>query len=321
MTNATELLGISNAIVDILTHVEDRFLEDIGAPRGSMVLIDAEQADALYERMGPTTEMSGGSVGNSVAGFAVLGGKAAYIGRVADDQFGAVFDHDMRSLGIDMRLPPETREAPTARSHVLISPDGQRTMQTYLGACGEIAVSDITDESVGAPGLVLIEGYIFDTPEGPASVEKAMSLALAKGARIALSLSDAMCVDRHLGEFKDLVGRQVRVVVGNDDEFKALFGVETYEEMIVAAKASNALCAITRSELGSVIVDSDSAIEVPAEKVEQVIDTTGAGDAFCAGFLFGLARNHGLADSARLGSQCAAQVIAQVGARLQSKPA
>ncbi|MEM7279815.1 MAG: adenosine kinase, partial [Pseudomonadota bacterium] len=222
MTDATELLGISNAIVDILTHVEDRFLEDIGAPRGSMILIDAQQADALYERMGPTTEMSGGSVGNSVAGFAVLGGEAAYIGRVADDQFGAVFDHDMRSLGIDMRLPPETRAAPTARSHVLISPDGQRTMQTYLGACGEIAVSDITDESVGAPGLVLIEGYIFDTPEGPASVEKAMSLALAKGARIALSLSDAMCVDRHLGEFRDLVGKQIRIVVGNDDEFKAL---------------------------------------------------------------------------------------------------
>ncbi|NND60709.1 MAG: adenosine kinase, partial [Gammaproteobacteria bacterium] len=189
MTRSTQLLGVSNAIVDILAHVDHDFLERIGAAPGSMTLIDEDRAAEIYAMMGPATEMSGGSVGNSVANFARLGGQAAYIGRVADDQFGGVFNHDMTSLGVEMRLPPQTRNAPTARSYVLITPDGQRTMQTYLGACTELAVTDINDDTVGRPAIVLIEGYLLDTPEGPEVVARVMSMAQAAGARIALSLS------------------------------------------------------------------------------------------------------------------------------------
>lgn len=317
MTAKTQLLGISNAIVDILAHVEPAFLDDIGAQPGSMTLIDADRANEIYAKMGPATEMSGGSVGNSVAGFANLGGSAAYIGRVADDQFGAVFNHDMTALGIEMRLPPETREAPTARSYVLITPDGQRTMQTYLGACTELAVSDIDEQTIGAPGIVLIEGYLLDTPEGPQVVAKTMELAQRAGATVALSLSDAGCVERHMETFTSAVRNEVGIVVANETEIVALLNAGDFDEALDKASEIDALFALTRSERGSVIVHGAERHIQAATPVDKVVDSTGAGDAYTAGFLYGHAHGRSLSDCARIGSDCAAIVIQQIGARIE----
>ncbi|MBT8137786.1 MAG: adenosine kinase [Gammaproteobacteria bacterium] len=317
MSDSVELLGLSNAIVDILAHVEDDFLEEIGAQRGSMTLIDADQARQLYQRMGPATEMSGGSVGNTIAGFANLGGEAAYIGRVAADQLGAIFAHDMKSLGVDMRLPPETRMSPTARSHVLISPDGQRTMQTYLGACGEIAPEDINEKTIGQPDILLIEGYIWDTPNGPEITQKAMEIANQSGAMIGLSLSDDQCVLRHRDEFTRAVKDYVRLIFADEDEIIALLQADNFDAAVAEVKGSDALYVITRSEKGSVILHGDHHHVQQADKLDEIVDTTGAGDAYTAGFLYGLAKNWSIAECATLGTRCASAVIGQVGARLE----
>ena len=316
MTHSHELLGISNAIVDILAHVEPDFVTGLGVAPGSMTLIDADEARALYAQLGPTTEMSGGSVGNSVATFALLGGSAAYIGRVADDQFGEVFAHDMTSLGVELSLPPETRSAPTARSHVLITPDGQRTMQTYLGACTEIEPADITAATAGTPACALIEGYIFDTPDGPAAIAKLLPMLKAAGTRVALSLSDAGCVDRHRATFKGYMGNEITMLIGNESEFAALFETGDEAAVVDAARASGALCAMTRSERGAIIVDGDATSVVAADAVDTVVDTTGAGDAFAGGFLFEWVRSKDIERAGALATRCAAAVIQQVGARL-----
>ncbi len=319
MDRPAQLLGLSNAIVDILAHVEHDFLGHIGAAPGSMTLIDADRAQEIYSMMGPATEMSGGSVGNSVANFATLGGQAAYIGRVADDQFGAVFNHDMTSLGVDMRLPPETRNAPTACSYVLITPDGQRTMQTYLGACTEIAVSDINERTIGQPQVLLIEGYLLDTPEGPQVVQKAMDLARDAGATVALSLSDAGCVERHHDTFVAAMNGPVGIVVANEAEIKTLLGVEDFDEAVDQASRVDALFALTRSENGSVIVHGDKRHVQLAAPIGRLVDTTGAGDAYTSGFLYGWVNKRSLAECAQLGSNCAATVIQQIGARIEGE--
>jgi sugar/nucleoside kinase (ribokinase family) len=215
MTKATQLLGISNAIVDILAHVDYALVDTLRIVPGSMNLIDVQRAAEIYAMMGPATEMSGGSVANSVAGFANLGGSAAYIGRVKADQFGEIFNHDMRSLGVDIRLTPAAEGAPTARSHVLITPNGQRTMNTYLGACTELSVHDITVETVGTPAVILLEGYVWDLPEGPALTRRAIELGHARGAAIALSLSDSFCVERHRESFEDVVRNGVDIVLAD----------------------------------------------------------------------------------------------------------
>ncbi|MEM8984700.1 MAG: adenosine kinase [Pseudomonadota bacterium] len=315
MPHSHQLLGISNAIVDILAHVDPDFIASLGAPAGSMTLIDADEARALYAKLGPTTEMSGGSVGNSVALFAQLGGSAAYIGRVADDQFGDVFTHDMRSIGVDTRLPPETRHAPTARSHVLITPDGQRTMQTYLGACTELEPDDIDGETIGSPAVVLIEGYLFDTPHGPAAIDKLIS-ELPKTSRVALSLSDSFCVERHLQTFQQLIGSSITIAIGNETEFNALFGTQTHDATLAAAASVGALCVITRSADGASVVDGDQTISSPAEVVANVVDTTGAGDAFAGGFLYEWTRSHDARTALSLAMRCGAAAIQQIGARL-----
>ena len=222
MTHSVQLLGISNAIVDVLAHVDSSLLDKIGAPVGSMVLIDKDQASELYAQMGPATEMSGGSVANTVAGFANLGGTAAYIGKVRNDQFGDVFNHDMRSLGVDIRLPQATTGAPTARSHVLITEGGQRTMQTYLGACTELALADVTETTVGAPKAILIEGYVWDIAEGPALAKRAAEIARLNGSAVALSLSDSFCVERHRDSFRDFVRNDADIVLADEDEINEL---------------------------------------------------------------------------------------------------
>jgi len=317
MPHSVQLLGISNAIVDVLAHVEDSFLADICAVPGSMVLIDKEQARELYAKMGPATEMSGGSVANTVAGFANLGGTAAYIGKVRADQLGTIFNHDMRSLGVDIRLKAAADGAPTARSHVLITADGQRTMQTYLGACLELALADITADTVGAPKTILLEGYVWDIAEGPALAKKAAEIGRANGTTVALSLSDSFCVERHRDSFLDFVRNDADIIVADEEEVYALLGTPSIDETLEALRDFDNLFAITRSEQGSVIVHKDETVIQAASRVEQIIDTTGAGDAYSAGFLYGWANGKSLQDCARYGTHCATMVIQQLGARIE----
>jgi len=317
MSDTVQLLGISNAIVDILAHVDNHFLERIGAPIGSMTLIDESRAHEIYDMMGPATEMSGGSVANTVAGFALLGGDAAYIGRVKADQLGEIFAHDMRSLGVDVRLAPVASGSPTARCHVLISDDGQRTMQTYLGACTELAESDVNEETVGTPKVILLEGYIWDLPEGPALTAKAIRIAKENGLTVAISLSDSFCVERHQAAFMGVVKDGVDIVFADEDEMAALFQVNDFDDVLVKIASFDNLFVMTRSAQGSVIVHNDQTLTQPATHVEKVVDSTGAGDAYSAGFLYGWTHDKSLSECAKLGTYCATSVIQQVGARIE----
>ncbi len=312
-----QLLGISNAIVDVLAHVDEDFLKTIGAVPGSMTLIDRDRAHEIYNQMGPATEMSGGSVANTVAGFANLGGSAAYIGKVKADQLGTIFNHDMRSLGVDIRLKAAPSGAPTARSHVLISANGQRTMQTYLGACLELGVDDISAETVGSPRTVLIEGYVFDIEEGPELCRKAAAIAHEAGSAVALSLSDSFCVERHRDAYLEFVRNHVDIVVADEDEINVLVGTNDFDATRGALDAFNKLFVMTRSEKGSVIVQGSVTIEQPAIPVDNVVDTTGAGDAYCAGFLYGWVNDMTLDRCAQYGTHCATHVIQQLGARIE----
>jgi len=317
MPDAIKLLGISNAIVDVLSHVENQFLDTIGAPPGSMTLIDEARAHEIYGLMGPSTEMSGGSVANTIAGFANLGGTSAYIGRVNDDQLGEIFTHDMRSLGVDVRLPPAPARSPTARCHVLITSDGQRTMQTYLGACTELSAADISAATVGAPAIVLLEGYVWDIDEGAALMQKAIDIARGAGSKVALSLSDSFCVERHRDAFHDAVRGGVDIVVADEDEVNALLQTDGFDDTMKALGDYDNLFAITRSEKGSVIRHGATTVEQAATPVERIVDTTGAGDAYTAGFLYGLTHGDGAQEAAKLGTFCATRVIQQVGARIE----
>ena len=317
MSHAVQLLGISNAVVDILAHVDEAFLEKIGAPRGSMTLIDKDRAQEIYGMMGPATEMSGGSVANTVAGFAILGGSAAYIGNVRDDQLGEIFVHDMRSLGVDVRLPPAPTGSPTARCHVLIDEGGQRTMQTYLGACTELRVADITPETVGSPKVVLLEGYVWDIPEGPQLTAEAIRIAKQHGSSVALSLSDSFCVERHRDKFMSAVRQDVDIVCADEDEMTELFQVDEFEDVLPILDDFDNLFAMTRSEKGSVILYGDEHVVQPAIPIDKVVDSTGAGDAYTAAFLYAWANDEPLDECARLGTWVATKVIQQVGARIE----
>jgi sugar/nucleoside kinase (ribokinase family) len=317
MTDDIQLLGISNAIVDVLAHVDHELIEQLGIVPGSMNLIDEQRAHEIYAMMGPATEMSGGSVANTIAGFANLGGRAAYIGRVRDDQLGEIFNHDMRSLGVDIRLAPSPDGAPTARSHIMITADGQRTMNTYLGACTELGVADITPETFGKPKAVLVEGYVWDIAEGPALARKAMELARKARATVALSLSDSFCVERHKESFAEAIRDGVQIVVADEDEINALMGTDDFDDTLEALRDYQNLFVMTRSARGSVIVHRGERHVQEATPVDKVIDTTGAGDAFCAGFLYGWVHDKSLAECARAGTLCATAVIQQLGARIE----
>lgn len=316
MSDSVQLLGISNAIVDVLAHVDDDLLDQIGSVPGSMNLIDRDRADQIYGAIGPATEMSGGSVANTVAGFANLGGAAAYIGKVRDDQLGRIFDHDMKSLGVDIRLTRSPGGAPTARSLVLITADGQRTMHTYLGACTELGLADISDRTVGKPRVMLLEGYVWDIDEGPSLARKAVDIARRNGTAVALSLSDSFCVERHRASFMNFVGDGVDIVVADEDEVNALFETDDFDDTLAAVDGTRNLWAMTRSEKGSVVIHRDEKIVQPATPIDKVVDTTGAGDAYCAGFLYGWANELPLSLCAEYGTYCATMVIQQLGGRI-----
>lgn len=309
-----QVLCIGNAIVDIFARVEDDFLEAHDRIKGSMMLVDAETSARIYDAMPPAVERSGGSAGNTAAGIASLGGRAAYMGKVHADQLGTVFRHDIRAIGVHYETEPATEGAPTATSMILVTPDAQRTMSTYLGACGELALADIDESVVARADVTYIEGYMWDRDNQKEAVLKAMDVAHEHGKLVSLSLSDSFCVDRFRAEFVELVEGRVDILFANEAEIKSLYQTDTFEEAMERLRPHVKLAALTRSEKGSVVLSQDGMVEVAAHPAS-VIDTTGAGDLYAAGFLFGYTSGKSLEDCARLGGLAAAEVISHLGAR------
>lgn len=310
-----DILGIGNAIVDVVARTDDGFLSRHDMHKGAMRLIDAEQAEALYAAMPPGEESSGGSVANTCAIAAELGARVAYLGKVADDSLGAAFSRDIAASGVHFptaKLPPGT--LPTARCLILVTPEGQRTMNTFLGACVTFGEADVDTSLIADSAVTYLEGYLFDPPAAQAAFRLAAATAHAAGRQVALSLSDAFCVDRHRAAFRELVAGHVDILLANEAEVTSLYQVNSFEEAMAAARGDVGLAALTRSEAGSVIVRGDETITVAAEPA-RVVDTTGAGDAYAAGFLYGLTRDLPLAECGRVASLSAAEVIAQIGAR------
>ncbi len=309
-----DVLGIGNAIVDVVAQSDDTFLSKHDMRKGGMALIDAARAEALYAAMPPGRESSGGSAANTCAVAAALGARVAYLGKVADDQFGAVFRHDITAAGVHFPSAPLVGGAPTARSLILVTPDGQRTMNTYLGACVAFTESDVDTELVADAAVLYLEGYLFDPPAAQAAFRCAAAAAHAAGRQVALSLSDPFCVDRHRAAFRALVRHDVDILFANEMEVTSLYEVNAFEDVIEAARRDVTLAVLTRSEAGSVILHGDETVSVTAAPTH-VVDTTGAGDAYAAGFLAGFASGRPLSVCGRLGSIAAAEVISHYGAR------
>jgi sugar/nucleoside kinase (ribokinase family) len=310
-----DVVGIGNAIVDIIAHCDDAFLSKHDLAKGFMRLIDAEEAVRLYEAMGPATERSGGSAANTIAGLASFGAKTGFIGRVAADQFGGIFRHDVRSLGVTYETPPTTDGEPTARSLILVTADGERTMNTFLGASVDLSPDEVEQDLIAGAKVVYLEGYLFDRPAAKAAFRLAAQQAKAAGAKVALTLSDPLCVDRHRADFRALVREDADIVFANEKEITALYEVNSFEEAADAALRDCELVVLTRSEAGSVIVGQGETVTIPAEPVAELVDLTGAGDLYAAGFLYGLTHGLALETCGRLGSLAAAEVISHIGAR------
>ncbi len=308
------VLGIGNAIVDLVARADDAFLSKHDMRKGGMALIDAARAEALYATMPPGQESSGGSAANTCAVAAALGARVAYLGKVADDQLGAVFRHDITAAGVHFPSAPLVGGAPTARCLILVTPDGQRTMNTYLGACVAFTESDVDAALVADAGVLYLEGYLFDPPAAQAAFRRAAAAAHAAGRQVALSLSDPFCVNRHRAAFRALVRRDVDILFANEMEVTSLYEVNAFEEAMEAARRDVGLAVLTRSGAGSVILRGAETVSVAAEPT-QVVDTTGAGDAYAAGFLAGLAGGRLLSVCGQLGSIAAAEVISHTGAR------
>jgi fructokinase len=309
-----DILGIGNAIVDVVTRADDTFLSKHAMRKGGMALIDAARAEALYAGMPPGQESGGGSAANTCAVAAALGARVAYLGKVADDQLGAAFRNDIAAAGVHFPSAPLVGGAPTARSLILVTPDGQRTMNTYLGACVAFAEDDVDTALVADAAVLYLEGYLFDPPAAQAAFRRAAAAAHAAGRQVALSLSDPFCVDRHRAAFRALVRHDVDILFANQMEVTSLYEVNSFEEAMEAARQDVALAVLTRSEAGSEILRGAETVSVTAEPT-QVVDTTGAGDAYAAGFLAGLAAGRPLPVCGRLGSIAAAEVIGHYGAR------
>ena len=318
MTPSTrfDVTAIGNALVDVLSHEHDDFVVAHGLRRGAMVMADAETSQALYEAMGPGTEMSGGSAANTVAGIASLGGTCAFVGKVADDQLGKVFTHDMRSLGVHFDTPPAPSADPaTGRCLVIVTSDAQRTMSTYLGAADQLGPDDVDEATIAASDVVFVEGYLWDQPHAKDAIRRASELAHRHGRRVAFTLSDPFCVERHREEFLHLAEHEVDVLFANEVEIMSLYQVDTFDAALQNVRGHCEVAGLTRSEHGSVVVAGDDVHVIDPHPVEQVVDTTGAGDLYAAGFLYGLTHGHDLATCGRLGSMAAAEVISHIGAR------
>ena len=315
-----DVVGIGNAIVDIIGRCDDAFLDKHGAPKGHMRLVDPATLMTLYNAMGPGIEVSGGSAANTIAGIASLGGTAGFIGKVADDEFGRIFAHDINSLGVAYGTAKVAAggEHTTSRSLILVTPDGERTMNTYLGVSTDFRHGDLDAGLIACGGILYLEGYLFDGPDAKAAFKAAATLAREAGRKVALSLSDAFCVDRHRDELLAFIRSGVDVLFANEGEIISLYQVADFASAAAACGRDVALAALTRGAQGCVVVAQGKQIAVPAGKVEHVVDTTGAGDLFAGGFLFGLARGLSHETCARLGGLAAAEVISHIGARPQT---
>ena len=318
MTELTyDILGIGNAIVDVVARSDDGFLSRHDMHKGAMALVDAPTAAAIYLAMGPGRESSGGSAANTCAVAALLGSRVAYLGKVADDQLGQVFRHDINAVGVHFPSAPLIGGPPTARCLILVTPDGQRTMNTFLGACVTLTEDDVDEDLVAAAAVTYLEGYLFDPPAAQAAFRRAATAAHAAARQVALSLSDAFCVNRHRDAFRDLVAGHVDILFGNETEITALYEENTFDAAAEAARRDVDLAVLTRSEAGSLILRGTETVEIAAEPAK-VVDTTGAGDAYAAGFLAGLTAGRSLPACGRLGSIAAAEVISHYGARPES---
>lgn len=307
--------GIGNAIVDVLVHADDALLAQLDLTKGVMTLIDSATADNIYERLPPGIECSGGSAANTIAGIASLGGQTAYIGKVKNDQLGQVFRHDIRNAGITFDTAPAADGPSTARCFVLVTPDAQRTMLTYLGACVELTPDDVDEAVIAAAAVTYLEGYLYDPPAAKRAFLAAASVAHGAGRMVSLSLSDPFCVDRHRTDFADLVANHVDILFANEAELCSLYQTDDFDTAIRASRGHCRVAAITRGAKGSVVVTDDNVIVVGADIVKQVVDTTGAGDLYAAGFLYGFTQGRDLATCALLGGVAAGEVISHFGAR------
>jgi sugar/nucleoside kinase (ribokinase family) len=312
---AYDVVGIGNAIVDVLAHADEGFLAERKLAKGAMRLIDAIEAEWLYGEMPAGIECSGGSAANTMAGLASLGGRGRFLGRVCDDQLGGVFAHDIRAIGVDYSTPPAKSGAATARCLILVTPDAQRTMNTYLGASVDFGPEDLDAAAIRDAQVTYLEGYLWDPPRAKEAFLEAVRIAHGAGRKVALSLSDGFCVERHRAEFRELVERHVDVLFANEQEIKALYEAPDFETAAHAVRAACGIVALTRSEKGSIVLDGEAAIVSAAEPVARLVDTTGAGDLYAAGFLYGLTHGRDLRACARLGGLCAAEVIGHMGAR------
>jgi sugar/nucleoside kinase (ribokinase family) len=311
-----DVVCIGDAIVDLLATTDDDFIAAEGLAKGTTALIDADRAKALYTRMGHAVEVAGGSAANTAAGLASLGGQPAYIGKVGDDALGKIFTHELSVAGVDVHIGvAEGSRLPTAMCLVLITPDAQRTMNTYLGACVELGPEDIDEATVAAGNVTYIEGYQWDMPQAKAAIRKASRAARAADRKVAWSLSDPFVVDRHKAELKDLLHDGIDILFGNEEEVLRLTDSATLAAAIPALKSANVLAAITLGAKGAIVIDGETVAEVPAVPVAKVIDTTGAGDLFASGFLYGYTHGRDLAGCARLGALTAAEIIGHIGAR------
>jgi sugar/nucleoside kinase (ribokinase family) len=313
-----DVVAIGNALVDVLAPVKDADLEKLGLVKGTMALVDLARSEAIYSTLGPTTEASGGSAANTVAGLAALGGRAAFIGRVADDALGQAFTHDIRSIGVAFDPTPTPAvpgSAVTGHCLVLVTDDAERTMATHLGVASDFGPLDLNSAHLSSAGVLYLEGYLWDQPAAKAGMREAMDIAHAHDASVALTLSDPFCVQSHQAEFLELLTGDLEMLFANEDEITLLFGAADFDAAVEAVAETGVLAVLTRGGLGSVVVTASGTISVPAEPVASVVDTTGAGDLFAAGFLYGITNGLSPEDSARLGGVCAAEIISHVGAR------
>jgi sugar/nucleoside kinase (ribokinase family) len=311
-----DVLGFGNAIVDIIARAEDDFLVKNEMRKGGMSLIDEPRAQSIYDAMGPAVEISGGSAANTIVGIAGLGARAGFVGKVKDDELGRAFAHDIRASGVAFDTPPAADGPSTARCFVLVTPDGERTMNTYLGAAQDLHPNDVDPDTVAASGIIYLEGYLWDPPHAKDAFRKAATIAHGAGRQVALTLSDAFCVGRYRAEFLDLIrGGTVDIVFANESELLSLYETSSFDSAVAALRDEAKLAAVTRSEKGCVVVTKSGTVAVPAAPIERLVDATGAGDLFAAGFLFGLARGWEHRKAAQLGGIAAAEVIQHIGAR------
>jgi sugar/nucleoside kinase (ribokinase family) len=319
--SSTELdvVGVGNAIVDVVTRTDDDFLARQGLIKGAMRLIDEAEAQSLYEAMAPGLETSGGSAANTMAGVASLGGRPAYIGRVKRDQLGEIFCHDLQALGVHLAVPASSTGPATARCLILVTPDAQRTMNTYLGACIDLGPEDIDEDLVRRGKITYLEGYLWDRPRAKQAFLRAAQVAAAAGRQVALTLSDSFCVDRHRDSFLELVRNHVDILFANEAEVKSLYRTDSFESAAQQARAHTSLAVLTRGARGSLLLSSSEQVEIAAEPLERLVDTTGAGDLYAAGVLFGMTHGYSLGDSGRRGAIAAAEVISHYGARPEAQ--